>query len=79
MGPQKKKKKDHLESFNPVKSAEQILLKCNVIKPSNTKIAKLKKGEGHLISTLDKQKNDIHSSLFYNKSLVESIIEEDEK
>lgn len=48
-----------------------------MIKRANPKIKKLKKGEGHLISTIDTKTEKPFNNSLHNKSLVESIIIED--
>jgi hypothetical protein len=67
-----KKKKDLLESFNPVKSAASVLVKCNVIRSPIAKLKKLRKGKGRRISSLE-----VHEPILQNKSLANSVIIED--
>lgn len=62
-----KKKTDHLEAFNPVITSKQILEDCNCVSKPNPKIAKLRKGEGKLISTGSKSIKEVYSYIF-NKS-----------
>ncbi|CAK91652.1 unnamed protein product (macronuclear) [Paramecium tetraurelia] len=48
------KQGNELETFNPVETSKSVLEKFNVIRSKNPKISTIHKGQGHLISTLDK-------------------------
>ncbi|CAD8072311.1 unnamed protein product [Paramecium primaurelia] len=58
------KQGNELETFNPVETSKSVLEKCNVIRNKNPKISTIHKGQGHLISTLDKSIQEIYKDIY---------------
>lgn len=48
-----------------------MLEKCNVIKKKNPKVAVIRPGEGHLISTLDRSISELYKEI-YNIDITQS-------
>ncbi|KAL4506611.1 hypothetical protein ABPG72_000182 [Tetrahymena utriculariae] len=64
----KDQKVDQMEAFNPVETSKKVLQLCNVIKKKNQKVKHVGKGQGHLISTLDRSISEVYQNL-YNKNI----------
>ncbi|CAK81193.1 unnamed protein product (macronuclear) [Paramecium tetraurelia] len=58
------KQGNELETFNPIETSKSVLEKCNVIRGKNPKISTIHKGQGHLISTLDKSIQEIYKDIY---------------
>lgn len=57
-------KGDQLETFNPVETSKQVLNTCNIVRQKNRKVKSMSKGDGHLISTLDRSISETYMDLY---------------
>jgi hypothetical protein len=59
-----KQKGDQLETFNPVETSRQVLHSCNILRRKNAKVKEIHRGEGHLISTLDRSISEMYLDIY---------------
>ncbi|CAD8066751.1 unnamed protein product [Paramecium primaurelia] len=60
----KAKQNNEMETFNPIETSKVILERCQVIRNKNPKTHVIHKGEGHLISTLDKSIQEVYKEIY---------------